>query len=251
MGQNFLNMNKNKRRYQSNLISLDEMVDSSLEILSKFKDKKLVVCFSGGKDSVVTEHLCRVSGITYDSIYNVTTIDPPEVIKFIKTKYPQVIFDKPKKSFFEMVKTKFSPSIKRRWCCTELKEKKFPQYDYKIMGIRSEESNKRRGRKIVDDKRRSILPIYNWCEWHIWEYIELNNIPYLSLYDDGQDRVGCIACPFHSYRQHMIDMKKYPHIYRKFKESIQYYIDVKEHKWTVDEWLEQYIKYYGMVNLQK
>ena len=242
-------MAKTNRRQMYLLKDLSECIDESLAILANVADQKVMVGFSGGKDSVVTEHLCKIAGINYDSIYNVTTIDPPEVVKFIHQNYPQTIFSKPKANFYELCKKNFSPSIMRRWCCTELKEKKHPGYDFKVLGIRAEESKKRQGRKIVDIKRKTIYPIYYWAEWHIWEFITQYNLPYLSLYDEGYDRVGCVPCPFHSYKEHLRSMKRWPHIYRKFKEAIACCHDKDNKPIDSDEWLDQYIKRKGMVDL--
>jgi phosphoadenosine phosphosulfate reductase len=237
-------------RKQANLLKdLPECIDESLSILDNMRCKKIVVCFSGGKDSIVTESMCKLAGLEYDLIYGVTTIDPPEIVKFIHKNYPQTIFDKPKMSFYKHCEENFSPCMHRRWCCSVLKEKKYPEYDYKIMGIRAEESKKRSGRKVIDEKRKSCYPIYFWSEWHVWEYILTHDLPYPSLYDEGWDRIGCVLCFFHSYKEHLRSMKRWPHMYRKFKEAIAVWAKNNDKTWTADEWLDQYIKKKGMVDL--
>ena len=48
------------------------------------------LAFSGGKDSVVIKALADMAGVKYDAHYNVTSVDPPELVRFIKEKYPDV-----------------------------------------------------------------------------------------------------------------------------------------------------------------
>ena len=54
------------------------------------------LCFSGGKDSVVIKALADMAGVKYDAHYNVTSVDPPELVRFIKREYPEVEFDYPR-----------------------------------------------------------------------------------------------------------------------------------------------------------
>ena len=46
--------------------------------------KRAIICFSGGKDSIVIKHLATMAGIDFDPVYSVTTIDPPELIYYIR-----------------------------------------------------------------------------------------------------------------------------------------------------------------------
>ena len=43
------------------------------------------LAFSGGKDSVVIKALADMAGVKYDAHYNRTSVDPPELVQFIKT----------------------------------------------------------------------------------------------------------------------------------------------------------------------
>lgn len=54
------------------------------------------VAFSGGKDSQCVYHLCQMAGVKFDAHYNVTSVDPPELIRFIKKNYPDVKWDYPR-----------------------------------------------------------------------------------------------------------------------------------------------------------
>ena len=54
------------------------------------------LAFSGGKDSVVIKALADMAGVKYDAHYNVTSVDPPELVRFIKEKYPDVMWEYPR-----------------------------------------------------------------------------------------------------------------------------------------------------------
>lgn len=69
-----------------------ERLQSFAEIFKNQSDNEgFFVAFSGGKDSVVVKKLCDLAGVKYDAHYSVTTVDPPELVKFIFREYPDVI----------------------------------------------------------------------------------------------------------------------------------------------------------------
>ncbi len=66
---------------------------------------------SGGKDSQVLYHIANLAGVRFKAHMNLTSIDPPEVIRFVKQEYPDVELIKPKMSIYEMAK--------RNVCCRQ------------------------------------------------------------------------------------------------------------------------------------
>lgn len=79
--------------------------------------------FSGGKDSVVIKRLADMAGVKYDAHYHITTVDPPELTRFIREQHPDVIFDKPRLSMRQLIIEKMIPPTRmQRYCCAELKE---------------------------------------------------------------------------------------------------------------------------------
>ncbi len=160
------------------------------------------VKFSGGKDSIVLYDIVKKSGVKYTVHFNFTTIDPPELTKFIRRQYPEVQWIKPKQTFFRYLLKFGLPTKGRRWCCAKLKHRVDAKgvSRHKVVGIRAEESVKRakRGRIFTTKWQRDIAysPIIDFTEGDIWEYIEANNLPYPSLYDEGFSRLGCVICPF-------------------------------------------------------
>jgi len=116
---------------------LKEKVDKSIERIKVFESSAkrhgdgngYYLAFSGGKDSVVTKALMDMAGVAYDAHYRVTSVDPPELVRFIKEKYPDVIFEYPRYddgtriTMWNLIPKKLMPPTRIvRYCCSELKE---------------------------------------------------------------------------------------------------------------------------------
>lgn len=54
------------------------------------------LAFSGGKDSQALYHLAVMAGVKFKAHMSLTSVDPPEVIRFVKQNYPDVELIKPK-----------------------------------------------------------------------------------------------------------------------------------------------------------
>ena len=106
--------------------------------------------FSGGKDSQAMYHIAQLSGVKFKAFFSPTSVDPPEVIRFIRKNYPEVEFTPLKKSIYsEFFKHKCLPTMKIRWCCAEFKEKGGAN-KVVLVGVRNSESVKRSKRKEVE-----------------------------------------------------------------------------------------------------
>ena len=231
---------------ENTLFGVEDKVQNSIDALRSFEPPEgYYLAFSGGKDSVVVKHLCDMAGVKYDAHYNVTSVDPPELVQFIKEKYPDVSRDiphdedgKPITMWNLIPRMKVVPTRIMRFCCEELKERGGVGR-MTLTGVRWAESARRKkhqglavimgnntvlnndnaeSRELLEScykKRKTVInPIINWEDEDVWEFIHRENIPYCKLYDEGEKRLGCIGCPLSGSRTMERDFAKYP----KYKE---------------------------------
>ena len=109
---------------------LGEKVKKSIERLKLFEPEDgYYLAFSGGKDSVTCKALMDMAGVKYDATYRVTSVDPPELVRFIKGVHPDVKREVPRYSdgkpitMWNLIPRKLMPPTRIiRYCCDKLKE---------------------------------------------------------------------------------------------------------------------------------
>jgi len=196
-------------------------VERAIARLKQFEPPEgYYLAFSGGKDSVALLGLAQQSGVMFDAHHSLTTIDPPELVQFVKTCPVQIEY--PEKSFHQLVQYHGLPLRQSRWCCQELKERG-GSGRIVLTGIRAQESTKRKGRNMVetcylDSTKRFVHPIIDWSKADVWAYIRDRNLSYCSLYDEGFERLGCILCPM--TRDTERQMKRWPKTCEAIKHSV-------------------------------
>ncbi len=154
------------------------------------------LAYSGGKDSVCVKAILDMAGVKYDAHYNVTTVDPPELVRFIIRQFRGVIYDMPdgKQKHYRVdsgrlkrveqddmtgytgkevihftipeltmreliVKKQFPPTRLQRYCCERLKESS-GKYRITITGVRQSESKSRKdnqGPVVIFDGKIGVL----------------------------------------------------------------------------------------------
>lgn len=262
--------------HQLNMHGKDK-VQVAIERLQMFEPKEegYYLAFSGGKDSVVIKALADMAGVKYDAHYTLTSVDPPELVRFIKEKCPDVSLDIPKDKEGHQItmwnlipKKRLPPTRVVRYCCGELKETRGVGR-FVVTGVRWAESQKRKNNRgglelgkskttnvsiydpdnpnqqlihqCTNHARKNLNPIIDWLDEDVWEFIHEYKIPYCKLYDQGYKRLGCIGCPMGTrQKQELEQYPKYKQAYirafeRMLKKRKEEGKDDSKGKWTSAE----------------
>jgi len=182
------------------------------------------LAFSGGKDSVVIKHLADRAGVKYRAFYNVTTIDPPEIIYFMRKHHADVEWKRPKQPFLKRMLYMGFPTRIARWCCREYKELFRPD-GLMLTGIRMEESAKRKSRRTIEAAINGpttfVHPILSWASDELWNYIRAENLAHCSLYNNGWRRIGCLFCPNATPSERQMHGQQYPRHEQAFRKAFR------------------------------
>ena len=153
---------------------LSEKVKSSVELIRSMEDiaknhaydgeEGYYLAFSGGKDSVVTKALMEMAGVKYDAHYRLTSVDPPELVQFIREQHKDVHIDFPRYkdggivTMWNLIPRKLMPPTRLvRYCCEYLKESG-GDGRFTVTGVRWAESARRknsRGAVEIQDGGRA------------------------------------------------------------------------------------------------
>lgn len=210
-------------------------IDQSIKLIKAYnKWKPLTLAYSGGKDSDVVRHLCKLAKVPITIVHNSTSIDYPGTLAYVQRN--EAIIQRPKMTFFQLVAKKGLPSMFRRFCCSYLKE----QYIARtlLLGVRADESVKRAARYIEPTACRiftkkvsseQVLPIIHWnnadlIAFHDNENLHFHPHYYVNGRFDVTRRVGCVGCPLQGDRG-KADYIEYPKFLRQLCKSYAAYVE--------------------------
>jgi phosphoadenosine phosphosulfate reductase len=246
------------------------------------------VCTSEGKDSRVLGHLFRRAGVKHFYLHSITGIDPPELVYFQRRNFQHyrdlgyithdIMY---KQSIWAlMLHKKFPPLRQIRYCCYHLKELDSAEQGDSIicLGVRKAESRSRMLRRdemeiVQGQKKQSILltfdddenrrifelcyrdhrkhfnPIVRWTTEDIWNYSRDVKLEQCSLYDEGFQRLGCIACPMAGEAGRRRELERWPGFRRLYLRTFQRIWDIRvqlgmtmfDHSSTAEGWFEWWL----------
>ncbi len=208
--------------------ALDFVRDTAQVFIEKNGEEseiRIIVSFSGGKDSTATADLVVKAlsnpGITH--LFGNTTLEFPLTTQYAeryRKAHPMAAFkiaQNTDQNFYEVCKQIGPPARMMRWCCSMFKtgpitralNRKFG--DKQILtfyGIRRCESVSRSKYSAVTENTENVKiqkqtvasPIFEWKDLDVWLYLLTENVDFNDAYRLGYDRVGCWCCPNNNTR---------------------------------------------------
>lgn len=130
----------------------EQAIERIIHFQNRVEGKKNIVAFSGGKDSIVLKDLVKRAGIEVEFIYSPPSVDPPELINYIKkhhkdVKWQPYLKDKEGNeiTMWTLIPKKLMPPSRIvRYCCDVMKERTGDEGDTVYLGVRWSESSKRK-----------------------------------------------------------------------------------------------------------
>lgn len=212
--------------------------------LSQSMGYEVCVGFSGGKDSQVVYDLCKKAGIDFKAFYNMAC-ESAVTRKFIHEHYSEVIWRRDYKVGFIQNISKHKgmlPTIYSAYCCADYKHNKKYIDNSSIIGVRRAESRARSNRQVFESKGKrfdarhdsqiaqyfsekcrgigsvgdiQLMPIVDWSDEDVWEYIIRESLPVNPEYKH-QNRVGCVCCPKANLNSNAYYLLKHPKLIDAF-----------------------------------
>lgn len=180
-----------KRIYQKSI----DILQKAEKLALQYSDKGFYLAFSGGKDSQCLYHIAKLAGVKFEAHYACTGIDHPELVRFIKRNYPDVIFELPKISFWKLViERRMLPTKQFRYCCEVLKETK-GEGTLTLTGVRRAESAKRSKRNIyeVSNHKFTSDSKETFDEWRKEQIAQITkNTNQDQFAEQGETEIRCV-----------------------------------------------------------
>lgn len=215
-----------------------------VEQVKRFPNHKLVISFSGGKDSTVVADIVTraLSDPSIVHIFGDTTLEFPTTYEYVsrfRKSNPMAIVKTAKnkeQDFYSVCDEIGPPARMMRWCCTMFKTGPITKVlnsmfkDSKILtfyGIRKHESVSRskydrvaNGANVKIQKQTVAAPIFYWTDIEVWLYMLAEDVDFNDAYRLGYDRVGCWCCPNNTIRSQLLAKVYMPDRAKKWRDYL-------------------------------
>ncbi|MCL2814942.1 MAG: phosphoadenosine phosphosulfate reductase family protein [Oscillospiraceae bacterium] len=234
---------------KANKTRFDEIISEAHEFIkgtaSPYPNERIVISFSGGKDSTVTADLTirALGDPSLVHIFGNTTLEFPITLDYAarydnanpKAIFKTVINDE--QDFYSVCEDIGPPARMLRWCCSMFKTGPITRILNKLYGesniltfygIRKHESVSRSKYNRVEDSAESVKiqkqkvasPIFFWKDIDVWLYIFNERLDFNDAYRIGYDRVGCWCCPNNNVRAQFLAQIYMPNQYAKWRDFL-------------------------------
>ena len=233
----FVEANKNRLNYL-----IEEAHEFVQNTASKFDEERIVLSFSGGKDSTVTADVVikALSNPSLVHIFGNTTLEFPYTLEYAeryRNDHEQAIFQiaqNYEQEFYDVCEDIGPPARMMRWCCSMFKTGPITrvinslyrnQQILTFYGIRKSESVSRSKYNRVEDDAETVKiqqqtvasPIFFWKDIDIWLYMLTEEVDFNEAYRLGYDRVGCWCCPNNNQRAQFLSRIYMPEQSKKWR----------------------------------
>ena len=222
----------------------NEATSFVVEQVKRFPNHKLVISFSGGKDSTVVADIVTraLSDPSIVHIFGDTTLEFPTTYEYVsrfRKSNPMAIVKTAKnkeQDFYSVCDEIGPPARMMRWCCTMFKTGPITKVlnsmfkDSKILtfyGIRKHESVSRskydrvaNGANVKIQKQTVAAPIFYWTDIEVWLYMLAEDVDFNDAYRLGYDRVGCWCCPNNTIRSQLLAQVYMPDRAKKWRDYL-------------------------------
>lgn len=207
-----------------------------------FDEERLVVSFSGGKDSTATADVVvkALGNPNITHIFGDTTLEFPMTYTYSERfsennpDTPVWISKNYDQDFYDVCEDIGPPARMMRWCCsmfktgpiTRLLNDAFPgEQILTFYGIRKCESVSRskysrityNNESVKIQKQTVAAPIFFWSDLDVWLYILGEQVDFNDAYRLGYDRVGCWCCPNNNSRAQFLSRIYMPDQSKKWR----------------------------------
>lgn len=234
---------------KANINRLNYLIEEAHEFVQntakKFDEERIVLSFSGGKDSTVTADVVikALSNPSLVHIFGNTTLEFPYTLEYAeryRENHEQAIFQIARnyeQDFYDVCEDIGPPARMMRWCCSMFKTGPITrvinslyrnQQILTFYGIRKSESVSRSKYNRVEDDAESVKiqqqtvasPIFFWKDIDIWLYILAEKVDFNEAYRLGYDRVGCWCCPNNNQRAQFLSRIYMPEQSKKWRDFL-------------------------------